>query len=168
MNGQQRLLHFAPELQLTRLLRHSVGEYVTADFMRPRVKLRLDITAIDLPDGSFDVIVAHHILEHVDHHKALAECFRCLKPGGFMVTTTPIIEGWAETYENPAITSRRGRLLHFGQDDHIKFFGRDLRAHMVAAGFDLEEFVSTEPDVARFGLQRGETLFILNKPGDRP
>jgi SAM-dependent methyltransferase len=168
MNRKQRLLHFAPELQLTRLLRRSVGEYVTADLMRPGVNLRLDITAIDQPDASFDAIIAHHILEHVDHHKALAECFRCLKPGGLLVATTPIIEGWAETYENPTITSKRDRFLHFGQDDHIKFFGRDLRAHMVAPGFELEEYVSTEPDVSRYGLLRGETLFILNKPRDRP
>ena len=35
---------------------------------------------------------------------------------------------------------------------------------MAAAGFTREEVVSVEPDVSRYGLVRGETLFILTKP----
>ncbi|MBL9047143.1 MAG: class I SAM-dependent methyltransferase [Tabrizicola sp.] len=158
------MLHFAPERRLSRLLRGLAGEYVTADLMRPAVDLKLNIEALDLPDASFDVVIAHQILEHVDHHKALAECFRCLRPGGLVIATFPIVEGWSTTYENPSITSKRDRFLHFGQFDHIKFFGRDIRVHIGAAGFEIEEFVSVEPDVVRYGLIRGETLFILKKP----
>lgn len=171
MDREQRItkghqvLHFAPEPQLTRLLRNTAGKYVTADLMRNKVDLKLNIEALNLPDASFDVIVAHQILEHVDHDKALAECFRCLRPAGFMVVTTPIIEGWEHTYENPEATTRRDRFLHFGQEDHVRYFGRDIRASMSAAGFEVEEHGSVEPDVAKYGLWRGETLFILVKPG---
>jgi Methyltransferase domain len=159
-----KVLHFAPERDFEPILRALAGEYVTTDYMMSNVDLKLNIEALDLADNSFDVIIAHQILEHVDHRKALAECLRCLTPGGVMLATTPVIEGWAETYENPAATSRRDRVLYFGQRDHTRFFGRDLKDHMRAAGFDLFEYVSVEPDVSTYGLIRGETLFVLTKP----
>jgi SAM-dependent methyltransferase len=161
----QTVLHFAPERHLSAVLRPLVGQYITSDRTRNNVDTKLDIEELDVPDDALDVIIAHQILEHVDHHRALAECFRCLRPSGFLVATFPIVEAWAQTYENPAITSGRDRFLHFGQRDHIKYLGRDVRDHMSAAGFEVEEYVSVEPDVSRYGLCRGETLFILNKPG---
>lgn len=159
-----KVLHFAPEPEFSKLFRRLAGDYVTADLRPRRVDLALNIESLDLADASFDVIIAHQILEHVDHHKALAECFRCLRPGGFLIMTTPIIEAWATTYENPDATSEVQRFVHFGQGDHVRFFGRDIRDDMAAAGFTREEVVSVEPDVSRYGLVRGETLFILTKP----
>lgn len=159
-----RVLHFAPEGVLKPVVQPLARSYVTADFMAPGVDLRLNIEMLDLADGSFDVIIAHQILEHVDHHKALAECFRVLSAGGIMIATTPIIEAWDKTYVNPAITARRDRVLHFGQADHSRYFGRDLKDDMRAAGFDLVEYVSQEPDVSTHALIRGEALFILTKP----
>lgn len=162
------VLHFAPEPVFEPILRAMAGKYVTTDYMRTKVDVKLDIHALDLPDESFDLIVAHQILEHVDHRKALAECFRCLTPGGRMVVTTPVIEAWETTYENPAVTTPRERLLHFGQKDHLRYFGRDLKDHMRAAGFELFEFVSVEPDVSTYALIRGETLYELTKPAATP
>lgn len=167
-DGARRVLHFAPEAALTGVLRARAAEYVTADLMRGDVDLRLNIEAIDLEDGSFDRIVCNHVLEHVDDRKALAEIFRVLAPGGIALLSTPIVEGWARTYENPAITEPAMRVLHFGQDDHARFFGRDFRDRVSAAGFTLEEFVAEEPDVSTFGLLRGECLFLARKPGRRP
>jgi Methyltransferase domain len=161
---QKSVLHFAPEPVFVPILRELAGKYVTTDFMRPKVDIKLDIEALDLEDSSFDVIIAHQILEHVDHRKALSECFRCLTPGGIMIVTTPLIEAWDKTYENPSITTARDRVLHFGQNDHSRFFGRDLKDHMRAAGFELREFVSVEPDVSTYALARGETLFELTRP----
>ena len=86
------VLHFAPEATFEPILRGLAGRYVTADFMRSKVDLKLNIEALDLADSSFDLIIAHQILEHVDHVKALAEFFRCLTPGGRLVLTTPVLE----------------------------------------------------------------------------
>ena len=168
ITGDMAVLHFAPEPMFEPLLRGQAGSYVTADFMRTKVDRKLNIEALEIEDASFDLIIAHQILEHVDHRKALAECFRVLKPGGRLVVTTPIIESWAVTYENPSLTTPRARMLHYGQKDHLRYFGRDLKDHMRAAGFDLHEFVSVEPDVSTYSLTRGETLFELTKPAPKP
>jgi len=158
------VLHFAPEPAFEPILRALAGRYVTTDYMRSKVDLKLNIEALDLEDASFDLIIAHQVLEHVDHVKALSECFRCLTPGGRLIVTTPVIEAWATTYENPAVVTARDRLLHFGQRDHLRYFGRDLKQHMQDAGFTLHEFISTEPDVSTYALIRGETLYELTKP----
>lgn len=164
ITGDMAVLHFAPELAFEPILRGLAGRYVTADLMREKVDLKLNIEALELADASFDLIIAHQILEHVDHVKALAECFRCLTPDGRLVVTTPLIEAWETTYVNPAAMTNRDRLLHFGQKDHSRYFGRDLKDHMRAAGFALHEFVSVEPDVSTYALMRGETVFELTKP----
>jgi SAM-dependent methyltransferase len=158
------VLHFAPEPVFEPILRDLAGTYVTADLLREKVDRKLNIEALELEDASFDLIVAHQILEHVDHFKALAECFRCLKPGGRLIATTPVIETWETTYVNPAAITPRDRLLHFGQKDHTRYFGRDVKDHMRAAGFALHEYVSLEPDVSKYALLRGETLYELTKP----
>jgi predicted SAM-dependent methyltransferase len=75
--------------------------------------------AIDLPDASVDLIIANHVLEHVDDAKASRELSRILRPNGVLLCMVPIVEGWATTYQNPDITTDEGRMLHFGQEDHV-------------------------------------------------
>ena len=42
----------------------------------------MDITDIQYPDNTFDVIYCSHVLEHVqDDRKAMAEFYRVLKSG---------------------------------------------------------------------------------------
>lgn len=159
-----RVLHFAPEQQLTPLIRPLVGTYETADRSERRmVDHRVDIEGTGLPDESFDKIVCNHVMEHVDDVKGLAECFRLLAPGGALILSAPVVEGWAKTYENDEIATPEGRRQHFGQADHRRLYGRDIRDRIRAAGFALAEVTAEEPDVQRFGLMRGETLFIATK-----
>ncbi len=159
------LLHFAPEAVLRKRIQALVGRYETADLREvTRPDHVVNIEAIDLPDESYDRVICNHVLEHVDDRKALAELHRILRPGGIAILTTPVVEGWAETYENPDVRGKTARLLHFGQNDHVRYFGRDLRDRIRAAGFQLDEMVATEPDVHRYGLMRGETVFIASKP----
>src|SRR3546814_2760301 len=69
--------------------------------------------------------------------------YRVLSPGGFAVLMFPIIEAWTETYEDPRYQGTpEDRIAHYAQDDHIKYFGRDVRDHIRAAGFGLDEFVA--------------------------
>jgi ubiquinone/menaquinone biosynthesis C-methylase UbiE len=68
--------------------------------------LNLDLEAIALPDDSIDVVVASHVLEHVDDKKALAEIRRVLRSDGVAPLMVPIVEGWDSTYVDPSITTR--------------------------------------------------------------
>ena len=76
---------------------------------------------------------------------------------------TPVVEGWARTYENPSVDGPVARNLHFGQSDHVRMYGRDVRDRIRAAGFNLAEYAAVEPDVLTYGLMRGEILFVATK-----
>ncbi len=88
---------------------------------------------------------------------------RVLRPGGQIVIMTPVIEAWPATYENSAITSPEDRERHFGQWDHLRWFGADLRQRIMAAKFECREFVANGPDSAVYNLIRGETIFLAEK-----
>ena len=158
------LLHFAPENVLRPLLAERVPSYITADAYKGGVDRKLDLEAIDMPSGGLDAVVCNHVLEHVDADAALREIHRVLRPGGVLICTVPIVEGWAESYENPAIVDPAGRTLHFGQYDHVRWFGRDFRDRLGAAGFGLQELTATGEEAVEFGLVPGETLFLCRKP----
>lgn len=154
------VLHFAPEKSMTALIRPLAKSYKTGDIKPGRADLVLNIENVDLPDASFDCVVCSHVLEHVDDMKALAEMHRLLRPRGIAIIMIPIVEGWIDTYENPVANTDSERTLHFGQNDHVRYYGADVRARIRAAGFELSEFTATGQDVARYGLLRGEKVFV--------
>ena len=158
------VLHIAPEAIIQRFLQPRCKRYQTLDLFRDDVDLKEPIEKTSLADGSLDHIMCSHVLEHVDDRQALQEMFRILRSGGSLFTMVPIVEGWDATYENPSITSTQERELHFGQGDHIRYYGRDFRARLREAGFSIEEITANEPDVTKYGLQRGEKLFVCTKP----
>ena len=160
-----RVLHFAAEPFVRQWFEGRGAEYVTAD-INDRFELRLDIGAMDLPDSSFDMVIANHVLEHVDDARALAELFRVLRPGGQAVLTVPMIEGWDETYEEAGLDEDERR-LRYGDPAHLRFYGRDVRDRIRRAGFALSEFVAVEPDVSTHALHRGERIFVGRKPHGR-
>jgi ubiquinone/menaquinone biosynthesis C-methylase UbiE len=49
-----------------------------------------DATAMDFPDGSFDIVYAANVLHHVDPEPCLREIHRVLKPGGVAATWDPL------------------------------------------------------------------------------
>jgi SAM-dependent methyltransferase len=157
------VLHFAPEQALTRFLKPRVGRYVTADLERGLGDLSLNLEQIALPDQSFDVVLADHVLEHVNDRTAIHELWRILRPRGVLVITVPLIEGWDCTYEDDSIITARGRELHFGQWDHIRYYGRDSRDRLKVAGLAVTEFTAPGADAVRFGRLRGERAFFAHK-----
>ena len=56
---------------------------------RPFRFIQADVRAIPFPDGSFDAVLANHMLYHVNNrHEALQEIYRVLKPGGRFYAST--------------------------------------------------------------------------------
>lgn len=159
------VLHFAPEKSVSALVRPLAGRYRAADITPGRADMVLDIEAMDIEDASLDAVICSHVLEHVDDAKALSEIFRVLRPGGTAIIMVPMIEGWAHSYENPQVQTPEARTLHFGQFDHVRYYGADLRQRIRDAGFRLSEFTAEPAQVLRHGLIRGEKVFIATRPG---
>lgn len=96
------LLHVAPEECNQGYLRRTFGRYVTSDLhaddyvaasgqLTGHLDVQLDLIKMDLPDASHDVVLATHVLEHIeDDRAALSEIRRILRPGGFAVLPVPI------------------------------------------------------------------------------
>jgi SAM-dependent methyltransferase len=159
------VLHFAPDPSVMRLVDgQGAASHVTADYAPGRAELVLNIESLDLPGASFDRVICSHVLEHVDDHRALREIHRVLRPGGQAVIMLPIVEGWSATYENPAVRTEDERTVHFGQYDHVRYFGADLRGRIADAGFALSEYTAEGADTAEYRLQRGEKVFLAAKP----
>ncbi|KAF9818100.1 hypothetical protein IEO21_02942 [Rhodonia placenta] len=102
---------------------HAVGIENTSDVLAEarasasaqgitNVEFRLgDALALDFPDGTFDVVHAHQVLQHVpDPVRVLSEMRRVTKPGGFVAVRQgnfgnmtffpedPVLDEWKETH----------------------------------------------------------------------
>ena len=162
--GFGSFLHFAPEACLETELRARSTQYRTADITPGRADLVLDMENIELPDASVDTVMANHVLEHVNDSKALPELLRILRPGGLAMLTTPVVHSWPKSYEDASIMTPDARHRHFGQADHVLFFGSDIEDRIRAAGFDLELVVADGAQAARYALTRGDTIYLARRP----
>jgi len=111
------------------------------------------------------------VLEHVpDDRKAMRELRRVLKPEGWAILLVPITEH--ATYEDPTITDPRERLRAFGQEDHVRRYGRDYPDRLREAGFDVEEIAAGDfldaAQVERMGITpaAGEIFFCRRSSAD--
>lgn len=157
-----RFLHFAPERTFSEVFKERATRYVTADIEPGRADLVLNIEALELEDGSFDTILANHVLEHVDDSKALLEIRRVLSPNGLAILTVPVVQGWNETYEDHSIEAPSDRHLHYGQGDHVRYYGRDVEDRIKVAGFRVEKLVAGGRACADHALERGDTIYLAH------
>ena len=140
-------------------------EYVSTDFEDEFLAdKKLDITQIEEPDESFDLIICYHVLEHiVEDAKAMQELFRILKKGGTAIIQTPFKEG--AIYEDFSIVSKTDRLKHFDQEDHVRIYSANgLTERLQFAGFQVNicQFTNANPDNIN-GLKQTETILICTK-----
>jgi len=160
----RRLLHFAPEPLFDPVFaRLPAIERVTADLHAP-ADLRLDISDMDLSDDSFDLILCSHVLEHVpDDRAAMGELRRVLADGGRALVLVPYRPD-VTTYEDPAIRTPLGRMVAFGQQDHVRIYGDDLPGRLREAGFEVDDRAAAElfdaATVERAELDPEEHLFL--------
>jgi methyltransferase family protein len=160
----RRLLHFAPEPLLDPVFqRLPEVERVTADLHAP-ADLRLDITDMDLPDSSFDLVLCSHVLEHVpDDRAAMRELHRVLADGGLALVLVPYRPA-VTTYEDASITAPVDRMVAFGQQDHVRIYGNDLADRLRESGFDVDDRTAAElfdaATVERCDLDPAEHFFL--------
>lgn len=121
-----------------------------------------DITSIPEGEDTFDLIICYHVLEHVIKDTlAMTELHRTLKPTGTLLVHTPFKEG--EIYEDYSITSEEDRLLHFGQEDHVRIYSVEgLKNRLTQSGFEVEINQFKNEDI-KHGLTQNEIVFILKR-----
>lgn len=166
------ILHFAPERRLSRLIRQQgTRSYRQVDLIPAEPDIdRMDIQAMELPDASVDLLIANHVLEHVDDDRqALAEIGRVLRPSGHAILQVPYCPKLTATLSDPGIDDPRSRREMYGQEDHVRLYGENVFGWFaVASGL---EYVGgshvdwlPEADPEKLGVNRAEPFFLFRKP----
>lgn len=168
--SNKAILHFAPERRLSPLIAEQKPlRYIRCDLypQTPDIE-KIDILAIPYPEESFDLIIANHVLEHVaDDQAALLEIYRVLKPGGCAILQTPYSAKLHHTWSDPGIDTDNARLQAYGQEDHVRLFGRDIFGRFTSVG--LESCVSTHDqlipqyDPKKYGVNGKEPFFLFRR-----
>jgi len=107
-------------------------------------------TALAFDSNSFDTVFSTQVLEHVDdHHKALEEIYRVLKPGGYFIFSVPFV--W-ELHEEPY--------------DFFRFTKYGIHFLLRKFGFDIQEIIPNGGKWAAVGQLRLNMMWsrFRNRP----
>ena len=150
------VLHFAPEQRIAERLRADARErYVGVD-LKPGFDCRLDITALPFADESFDRIVCCHVLEHIPEDlTAMKEFRRVLRANGAAIIQVPL-QRTGPTAEDFTLKAAQ-RALQYGQEDHVRMYGMDIKERLVSAGLDVTEVDEIGDSTA--ASTKGQILF---------
>lgn len=90
---------------------------------------------LPLADGSFELVVAGEVIEHVPHpDRMLAEIRRVLVPGGALVLSTPNIVGWANRVLVPLgiqpLFTETSSEVHLGRRWSVLGQGNQVQGHL--------------------------------------
>ncbi len=164
----KKMLHIAPEKKMADNFRKIKGlNYLSADLNSPAAMVKMDITDIEYPDNSFDIIYCSHVLEHIpDDIKAISELLRVLKPDGWMLLSVPIKKELEKTEEDLELADPQKRLQRFGNIDHVRNYGGDFDEKLTQIGFQFEKYhpseIVSKEQFCRFGL-KDDPVYICKK-----
>jgi SAM-dependent methyltransferase len=167
---ENHLLHIAPEACfIPYFKKNPFIKYTTADLESPLADIMMDIQAMPFEDNTFDTLLCNHVLEHIpDDRKAMQEILRVLKPNGWAILQVPFMKtNLEQTYEDFTITAPSERLKAFGQEDHVRMYGKDYPQRLESSGFRvLEDHYAQNLDVEKiqkYALPKGEVIYVAFK-----
>lgn len=164
-----KLLHIAPELCFMDIFERMDNlDYITGDIESPLAKVKMDVLQIPFDEYSFDVVFCNHVMEHVeDDTKAMGEIYRVLKKGGWAIIQSPVYRNLEKTLEDPSITDPLERERIFGQDDHMRKYGRDYADQLRKGGFKVSEqdYLNelSKEERKRYALPPEEIIYLCEK-----
>jgi GT2 family glycosyltransferase/SAM-dependent methyltransferase len=171
-----RVLEIAPAHGLSEFIKKLPNTtYRSADLYSSLAMDKVDIMDMNIyHDESFDFIICSHVLEHVrDDRLAMSELFRILAPDGKAILMVPIIPHIKKTDEDPDEKDPLQRTIRFGQDDHVRQYGReDFLFRLRGQKFSIEElqkdyFDNLTPHgnavFKRHGIGDNSVLYIASK-----
>ena len=164
-NPKNVILHFAPEEAIeTKIRKITEGGYVTGDIVYGIADKVVDVTDICYPNSVFDYVIINHVLEHVpNERKAMEEIRRVLKDDGKIVFSVPICED-EDTYESTIELDESERLKKYGQEDHVRLYGRDIKPRMEKYGYNIVEYkaedILSKEDISNMRVLAKDRIFI--------
>jgi SAM-dependent methyltransferase len=134
---RRRVLHVAPERGIAkRLAALRQIDYVAVDLAGRNGAIRADLCDLPFPSDDFDLVFCSHVLEHIpDDRRAMREMKRVSR--GVALLQHPSDDSLETTYEDPSIVTPEGRERAFGQFDHVRVYGRDLKDRLAAVGYEV-------------------------------
>ena len=168
---QNRMLHLAPEYcYINRFKSMKNLDYVTGDLNSPWADHHFDVHSIPFDENSFDVLMANHLMEHVeDDYKVLDEFFRVLKSRGWGILQVPIDWKNPNTEEDKSVTDPLEKERLYWQSDHVRLYGyENYPDRLRGAGFDVE-IVDMQKQLGeerynRYCLGEERWVFVVRKP----
>ena len=167
---KQDILHIAPEACfMNRFEKVHGDQYITGDLESPLAKVHFDIHEIPFEENTFDITMCNHVMEHVEKDlKAMAELYRVLRKGGWGIIQVPFFPPLPEiTEEDPMVTSPQDREKLYGQNDHVRRYGKDYANRLRSVGFDVTEdkYCSelSEEERTKYALPEDEIIYYCRK-----
>ncbi|MGV8914598.1 MAG: class I SAM-dependent methyltransferase [Kaistella sp.] len=164
-----KILHIAPEQEFFRKFRKMKNlDYTSADLYSPLVDIKADILDLPFKDESFDIVFCNHVLEHIeDDTKAIRELYRVMRKGGWGIIQVPLKNSLEKTFEDFSIREPKERQKHFGQYDHVRWYGMDYFERLQKVGFEVDvNYYSrtfSAEERKKFGLLENEILPVVHK-----
>lgn len=149
-----RIIHFAPEACLSPIVSAMCARYERSSFDGQDSELRLDLTRLDLPQASCDILLMNQVLDCMHNDRAaIAEMFRVLREGGAVIATAGLKTG--STIEFPMRSTGQTRV--YGLDDISERFA----PFSVSLANHVKEIPKTLQD--RYGINDEMRLIVLRK-----
>lgn len=170
-NNKKSVLHVAPNKNEYLGVKNKMQQTRRYDRLdiRPvaHVNLVEDLTATKLKSDTYDLCVIWHVFEHIpDDHKAIAEVYRLLKPGGHLLMSVPIYpKNNPKTFEDKHIPYEDFERVH-GHYDHCRSCGLDYYKRFETVGFKTKTLAVKNLDtsiIETYGLSTGHWVWCFLK-----
>lgn len=162
------MLHFAPEQIMQTQFQKISKKYMCADLNPQRYQKLVDVKYMDatkIPyNDAFDCVFASHILEHIPKDRmAMSEIYKSLVKEGVFIALVPQKFTIKQTYENEKIVTDADRLKHFGQEDHVRWYGLDFTTRLKETGFYIKIYYVEGNEENVNNMYYDEKYMIVNK-----
>ena len=137
---------------------------------RRTVDVQASVTQLPFPDGSAQLVMCSHVLEHVpDDRAAMRELGRVLSDTGIGLVVVPYRPG--RTDEDPDASTEE-RIRRFGQADHVRYYGDDFEDRLAESGLQYlaTDFAAVLPEeaITLSRLNGAERFWLVRPAGAAP